>query len=213
MFMERKPEFSVEIVQYQRLFKCDGRPTLTIRQSYPRLTGPGYGIGHINHYYKALAEQWRMRWEEELAKLACEAMAEQTAPWEAVLDFTVTYQENGLFSLYTDAYEYTGGAHGHTVRRGDTWELAEGLPRSLFSFFPEEHRPKCHIHTEITAQAQAMQASGDHIFFDDLEALIREYFDPELFYLTPGGTAVFYPLYAIAPYVEGFPTFIIPRTL
>ena len=212
--MERA-QVSVEVVTYQRLITWEGRTVLRIRQRYPRLTEQGTGTERINRYYRALAGQWRLRWEEELAPLACEALAQQEGrpPWEAVLDFTVTYNENGLFSLYLDAYEFTGGAHGHTVRRGDTWELPEGMPRSLFSFFPKEKSVKRCMLTEMTAQAQEMRASGEHLFLDDHEALMRKYFEPSQFYLTPDGVVIFYPLYAIAPYVEGFPTFIVPRTL
>ena len=211
--MQQNAAISVEAATYRRLIKCEGKLALKIRQRYPKLIGQGAAIEAINRYHKALAEQWRQRWEGELAKLACEAMAQQEGeerpPWEAVLDFTVTYHEDSLLSLYTDAYEFTGGAHGHTVRRGDTWDTAEGLPRSLFSFFPSECHPKRLSLAEITAQTQTMQTSGEHLFFDDVEVLIRENFDPALFYLTPDGVAVFYPLYAIAPYVEGFPTFVL----
>ena len=209
--MERA-QVSVEVVTYQRRITCEGRTVLCIRQRYPRLTEQGAGTEHINRYYRALAEQWRLRWEEELAPLACEALAEQEEgrpPWEAVLDFTVTYNENDLLSLYLDAYEFTGGAHGHTVRRGDTWEVPEGIPRSLFSFFPKEKGVKQRILAEMTAQAQEMRASGEHLFFNDYEALMRKHFDSSLFYLTPDGVVIFYPLYAIAPYVEGFSAFVI----
>jgi Protein of unknown function (DUF3298). len=210
--MERRPHTIVETVKYQRVIKCHGWPVLRIRQSYPRLANQAAGAERINRYYKALAERWRLRWEEELGPQACEALVEQgedRPPWEAVLDFTVTYDENDLLSLYMDAYEFTGGAHGHTVRRGDTWEVSEGLPQSLFSFFPGEKRVKRRILAEITAEAQAMQASGEHAFFDDYETLIREHFDAELFYVTAEGLVVFYPLYAIGPYVEGFVRFVV----
>ena len=211
--MERG-RISVETVRYQRLVKCNGRTALRMQQSYPRLVSQGVGAERINRYYKALAERWRMRWEDELGPQACRALAEQEderPPWEATLDFAVTYNEGDLFSLTVDAYEFTGGAHGHTVRRGDTWQVSSGMPRSLFSFFPDEKPVKRRILAEMIAQAQAMQESGEHLFFDDYQTLMREYFDPELFYLTPEDIAVFYPLYAIGPYVEGFVTFVLGR--
>ena len=52
--------------------------------------------------------------------------------------------------------------------------------------------------------------SGCSLFDPDWPRLLRRSFDPERFYLTPEGIAVFFPLYAIAPYAEGIPVFLIP---
>ncbi len=43
--------------------------------------------------------------------------------YDAVVKFDVTYNEFCIVSLYTDEYEYTGGAHGNTIRTSQTWNM------------------------------------------------------------------------------------------
>jgi len=51
------------------------------------------------------------------------------------------------------------------------------------------------------------------VYFDDWEKKAETEFDPGRFYLTQEGVTVFYPLYTLAPYVEGMPAFTIPWPL
>lgn len=55
--------------------------------------------------------------------------------YEAYMEYTITYNENCFFSLFYDKYEFTGGAHGSTVRSSDTWELCCGTYLHLSNFF------------------------------------------------------------------------------
>lgn len=48
------------------------------------------------------------------------------------------------------------------------------------------------------------------LYFDDYEVLLRENFDEQNFYSTPGGLVVFYPQYSIAPYSSGIREFQFP---
>lgn len=40
--------------------------------------------------------------------------------------------------------------------------------------------------------------------------MLRRHFNPRNFYLTDSGLAFFYPMYAIAPAMEGIPVFTLP---
>ena len=46
--------------------------------------------------------------------------------FEAVLNYTITFNMNCHLSMYRDQYEFTGGAHGNTVRSSDTFSLRSG---------------------------------------------------------------------------------------
>lgn len=37
------------------------------------------------------------------------------------MEYTITYNDNCFLSYYNDKYEYTGGAHGMTVRSLNTF--------------------------------------------------------------------------------------------
>ena len=218
MMRNHKPpkEFQIEDEVWERTLFWEEEPVLTLSLRRPKLPEDTPGLRRMERYYRQVAEQWKARWEGPLYAQAQAAagQARQSSrpfrPWEATLTFTVTYRQEGLLSLYTDTFEYTGGVHGLTVRRGDTWQVPSGIPRTLQSFFPPRARWRSQIYGEIRRQIQARIHSGESLFADDWEQRLVPEFDPERFYLTPNGIAVFYPLYAIAPYAEGIPVFLLP---
>lgn len=205
----------VEAAVYKRVLKCEGEVVLTLALRTPKLPEDCPALRRMGRYYKHVADCWRTRWEVGLYAQACQALAEARArsfpfhPWEAALDFTVTYNERCLFSLYMDAYEFTGGAHGNTVRCGDAWDIRAGIPRTLPSFYP----PKSHWRHEAVAAVRAEIArqlsTGEYMYLDGWEQAAAREFDPCRFYLTTEGVTLFYPLYTLAPYVEGIPTFLV----
>lgn len=215
--MERsgKPDGTVPVgtAQWERTLNWEGEPVLSLSLQTPKLPEDAPGLRRIGRYYQRFAQQWRARWEGPLYVQACACAKAMRArsypfrPWEARLTFQVTHQTGALLSVCLDAYEYAGGAHGLTVRHGDTWELPGGTPRTLASFFP----PRCPWRRLALEQVQAdirrRLGTGEAWFDPDWQRLTVREFDPEHFYCTPEGPAVFYPLYSIAPYAEGIPVF------
>lgn len=130
--------------------------------------------------------------------------------YEAVMEYTVTYNENCFLSLYNDKYEFTGGAHGNTIRSSYTWELVNGTQISLYYFFKPGTDYRRLLTEEIIKQADKNMQQNTLIYFDDYKALIVKYFNPESYYLTPWGICIYYQQYEIAPYVTGIVVFKIP---
>lgn len=128
----------------------------------------------------------------------------------ADLDYTVTYNRNCHLSVYRDQYQYTGGAHGTTERSSDTWSLETGRRLPLSKFFPPAENYRATVLAEIIRQADRNMQQNPGIYFDDYRKLIRQYFNPEHFYLTPDGVAIYFQQYEIAPYVVGIVVFIVP---
>ncbi len=127
------------------------------------------------------------------------------APYNMTMKYTVTWNQDEKLSLYYDVYEFTGGAHGNTVRYADNFSLEDGYP--LPPLIPRAARKK--VIRECVRQAQEQQAAGQNYFFDNIRVNMTKYFDPEQSYLVSGGTAVFYQLYTIAPYVSGIVSFVV----
>ncbi|MGI5891519.1 MAG: DUF3298 and DUF4163 domain-containing protein [Bacillota bacterium] len=130
--------------------------------------------------------------------------------YEAMLKYYVSYNENCHLSLFRDRYEYLGGAHGQTIRASDTWNLNSGNLLTLGNFFFPCTNYYNFLINEITKQAQQNIKEHPGIYFDDYRQRIKEYFDPQNYYLTPQGLAIYYQQYEIAPYATGIVVFTIP---
>lgn len=129
--------------------------------------------------------------------------------YESVLNYTATYNAGNLLSMYRDQYEYAGGAHGSTVRRSDTFSLQNGRVLPLSAFFPYGYDYTSAILQEILAKAKEIMQT-EPVFFDNYEELIVKNFNPQSYYLTQKGIAIYYQQYDIAPYSTGIVVFEIP---
>ncbi|MDD3173269.1 MAG: DUF3298 and DUF4163 domain-containing protein [Herbinix sp.] len=130
--------------------------------------------------------------------------------FEAYVDFLITYNQNCVLSLYFDQYEYTGGAHGLTLRYSDTWDLQGSRRMELADFFPNNNHYKEYIIQIINKQIAYQIAAGDAMFFDNYEQLVKDNFKANNYYLSKEGLVIYYQQYDIAPYAAGMPTFVIP---
>lgn len=131
-------------------------------------------------------------------------------PYDAVLKYETTYNRNCYLSVYRDQYEYTGGAHGGTVRSSDTWNLTNGKNVPLACLFPA-NQDYCGLLTEqIIKQADKQYQQNPGIYFENYRELILKNFNKESYYLTRCGIAIYYQQYDIAPYATGIVVFTIP---
>lgn len=129
---------------------------------------------------------------------------------EAIMVYTITYNDNCFLSLYKDKYEFTGGAHGSTYRSSDTWETCEGTYIPMNCYFYNGTNYMNLLVNEITKQAEQNLNQNPGIYFEDYKNLIRENFKPENYFLTPQGMTIYYQQYDIAPYSTGIVEFTIP---
>nr|WP_319489215.1 DUF3298 and DUF4163 domain-containing protein [uncultured Caproiciproducens sp.] len=130
--------------------------------------------------------------------------------YDAVLNYSLTYNENCFLSFYRDQYEYTGGAHGNTIRSSDTWNLQNGRLYPLARFFRPHTNYQYLLTQQIIKQADQNMQENPGVYFDDYRSLIVKYFNEQNYYLTPPGVAVYYQQYEIAPYSTGIVVFTIP---
>jgi len=130
--------------------------------------------------------------------------------YDAVLNYTLTYNQNCYLSLYHDRYIYQGGAHGNTVRASDSRSLTSGRRLTLESIFQSGQDYRALLIEQILILADEQMQQNPGIYFEDYRTLIAENFNEQSFYLTPDGLAVYYQQYDIAPYSSGIIVFTIP---
>lgn len=133
--------------------------------------------------------------------------------FEFIEVFEATYCNKPLISLFFDVYEFTGGAHGTTVRKGNTWDMRKGMLLALEQLFIKDYYYVPIMLACIESEAARRQITGTDHYFDNLNENIRKYFDPKNYYLDENGIAIFYPLYTIAPYASGIQVFVVPYQL
>ena len=130
--------------------------------------------------------------------------------YEVILDYTITFNDEYIVSLFYDQYEFTGGAHGNTIRTSQTWDLCIGKQLPLSYFYPDNPNYVTEILREINNQIKYQIEAGNNYYFDNYCELILETFKLENYYLTPGGIVVYFQQYDIAPYSSGIREFYLP---
>lgn len=131
-------------------------------------------------------------------------------PYEAIMNYTITLNDNCTLSTYYNQYEYTGGAHGMTYRTSDTFALQTGNEINLDAFFINVENYKELILKEIIQQAEENYTKDPGIYFPDYKKLIVETFREESFFLTEDYFNFYFQQYDIAPYAAGIIVFNIP---
>ena len=214
---ESLTQLSTEALTTEREWTVEEIPVLTAAVSLPEPVPAADRISRrIRRYYQLQCRSFLRYCEAYLLPLAAEEYraalaASQPLPrLHAELSYQVTYNEGGLWSLYTQSREQGPGGQTALLRRGDTWDLASGYPVALPALFPRRSGWKRRLLEAVEAEAARRAAAGVSQSHEGLRRRLRQYFNPQNFYLTGEGLAVFYPMYAIAPAMEGIPVFTIP---
>lgn len=202
----------------RRVRYYDNTRILTCAAQYPEFVSRQFPwiLNRINLFYHRKAEEFCRQCSTELYAQAVEGYKYARLndfpfmPYEALMVYTITYNRLCTISLYFDAYQYTGGAHGITVRTSDTWDLKAGDRMQLSGFFPEGFKYREYIFEQIDAQIREMTESGENYFFEDSAELVRQTFNESSFYLTEQGVVIYFQQYDIAPYSSGIVEFTLP---
>ncbi|MEG6615826.1 DUF3298 and DUF4163 domain-containing protein [Peptococcaceae bacterium 1198_IL3148] len=123
-------------------------------------------------------------------------------PYELIADYDISYNQQGILSLTTTVYTYTGGAHGGTAKTTYNVDINSGEQISLKSMFKEGVNYKDLINQEISNQI----AKEPEIYFSG-DMGFKTIADDQNFYITEGKIVVYFSQYEIAPYASGIPEF------
>jgi len=117
-------------------------------------------------------------------------------------------QSNSILSMSVFYYEYTLGAHGHTLQKVYNINLKNGELFTLSSLFSGMEKNSKVINREIKRQIQL----HPELYFDSGE-IFESISDDQSFYIIDDGIVIFFGLYEIAPYACGIRYFKIPFSL
>ena len=196
--------------------KYNGEILLTYKIEYPQFCSSCFKacLRHLNMFYMRKALDFQKYCSSELFGMAIEQYKYDTENgfpimmYEAMEVYEVTYLRSCIISVFFDQYQFTGGAHGNTVRTSQTWKLGECKLLELEQLVRCVPDYKTYILTAIKAQIE----KEPEIYFENYEELITEAFNKNSFYCKPQGLVVYYQQYDIAPYSSGIREFLIPYT-
>lgn len=129
--------------------------------------------------------------------------------FDAVMNYEVTLNDNCHLSTYFDRYEYTGGAHGSTIRTSNSFDLKTGYQLQLKDLFKNNNYRKL-ILDKVLIMAEVNYNNDPYLYFENYKDLIVENFNEDNFNLTKDGIIIYYQQYDIAPYAAGIISFEIP---
>ena len=187
-----------------------GNIILTYKINYPFIIG--FERFNLYNYNKAikLKEYAETKLFEE-AKETNDFNKQNGYPimvYEVVLNFTITYNEYDIVSLYYDEYIYSGGAHGNTIRTSQTWNIQDRQMLDLKDFYKKDTNYVSKILTQINNHIKENIENGNNIYFEDYCCLTAQNFRVENFYLSKtGNIVIYYQQYDIGPYSSGILTF------
>lgn len=193
---------------------------LSYKINYPQFSTNKYTnfIGKLNNYYKENASIFEKYIRDTLYPEAVEQYKYSKEnnypiiPYEAIMNYNITYLTDNFISLYFDKYIFTGGAHGNTTRFSDTWNVCKRSIMQLSDFFPHNPNYKEDIITFIIddIQERLKDPNLQGTYFDTYQQDVYNTFNEDNFYVTPTGLVVFFQQYDIAPYSSGIQEFLIP---
>ncbi|ASW42266.1 DUF3298 and DUF4163 domain-containing protein [Clostridium isatidis] len=125
-------------------------------------------------------------------------------PYESFVTYRVTNEEK-ILSFYIDYYQYSGGAHGITIRKTYNIDITTGQNVELKDLFKEGFDYKEYINKEIQSQISINKED----YFPGKEGFTGIK-DNQAFYIENGYIVIHFAYYEIAPYVAGMPQFKIP---
>ena len=187
---------------------------LTYKIYYPCIVSDLTSVKNINNFYYLEAKNIEKHCRTVLYQIAQEnagnAIDRPFNNYEFIVDFTVTYNQCCIISLYTDTYTYTGGAHGNTIRKSNTWNLRTGTLMQLGDVYSLTPYSLLNLQECIQQQISERLQGNPGIYFDNYRFLLRDTFNANSFYLLPLHGIIYYQQYDIAPYSTGIPEFRFP---
>lgn len=129
--------------------------------------------------------------------------------YELLVDYEVHTANSELISVTVLNYQYTGGAHGMSVKVPYNFDLRTGKEIALGDFFKEGSDYKKIINEEIQKQ---IKEDPDKFFPDEVE-VFSGISDEQSFFIKDGKLVIYFGQYEIAPYSSGIIEFEIPNSI
>lgn len=214
--MRRDSAFGVQPMEAERVWNAEGVPILRARASLPQPSAADRRWRKIRAFYRLQNRAFFRYCQGELrpwAEREWRTARENSLPapdFRAELTFQETFRAGRWWSLYTELWENAAPGPSSRRRWGDTWDLSSGYPVALSAFFAPRVRWKRKLLTIAAEEIERREKRGLSVYHPDWRRRLRRCFNPRDYYISPDGLTFFFPMYALAPPMEGVPSFVCP---
>lgn len=122
-------------------------------------------------------------------------------PYEFNSSYIVTYNQKGLLSILIDKYDYTGGAHGGTVRQAYNFNLEDGSLLTLKELFGDNSSYMKVINGDLKEGFESHPG-----YFGGFNGIGNDFTG---YYLQGDQVTFFFQVYDYTPYAAGIPEYSI----
>lgn len=148
-------------------------------------------------------------------KEAMEQTGGPVRPYAVDTAYTENYNQDGLLSLTVEYYQFTGGAHGSTLKETLNLDVDSGRVLTMADFLGPDYKDIVVREIQKQIAAHPERYFTHELGFDGIEdardTAARIAADQQ-FYIADGKIVVYFQQYDIAPYAAGFPEFAVPVT-
>lgn len=137
-----------------------------------------------------------------LNKLLVESSFYRPELVELLATFEIKNNQRGILSLNLIVYSFTGGAHGMTYVKSLTFDTKTGKQYDLKELF----KPGSNYQKKISDSIRVKIKEWDISLLEPFKGIQSN----QDFYIADTSIVVYFQLYEISPYVQGFPYFPIP---
>ena len=195
------------VIQNNLFYK--GTIILRYKIEFPQIIGRN----RFNAFYLTKAKELKDKCEGELFEDAKknfdfnQSQGYPTLVYDVDANYIITFNSNYRVSLYYDYYIFTGGAHGVTTRKSQTWCMSNEKILSLSFFYKDDPNYIPKILKKINDQIKKNIENGNNYYFENPCCLTAEYFNTENYYIYDNNIIIYYQQYEIGPYSSGILTF------
>ncbi len=201
---------SIFSTRYDQTYSYLEENYMTVAMAFPVLEGDNPAYASINETIDRIKNDY-ISYSESMAATAKEyASDEYFYAYSFDMDFTVTYNQNGILCILLQGYEYTGGAHGYPIRHVLTFDLTTGWQLELSNLMATDDST---FGSYVITEFERMYNQGDVMYWDDALQTV-EYnamsFYTLNYYLAEDEIRIFYYPYDLASYADGFIEIAVP---
>ncbi|NKI26485.1 DUF3298 and DUF4163 domain-containing protein [Arenibacter sp. 6A1] len=127
--------------------------------------------------------------------------AEEPVGWEAIIDGTVTYEDDTIITIKLNSYSFTGGAHGYTSTQFFNFDKKNNIEVNTLDFIDDLDQFR--LYAEIKFREQEKIPSDKSINTTGFMFENNLFYLPENIGFTKEGLQLYYEQYEVASYADG----------